>query len=159
MPDDGGDAGAWGAILNDLFDDEIEADIDTVEATADAALPVAGGTMTGEILVKSESHTGVNKGSMTGGVTIDLDNGDCFYGTVTGNVTSITLSNWPTSGRFEFVLLEITNGSAFTITWPAAIDWHEATEPTLQASGKDVILLYSRDAGTTVIGSHVWASA
>jgi len=156
-PTVGGDAGSWGTILNDAIDD-IDSDLDAVKTTADAAMPKAGGTFTGQIKTKAETLTGVNKSSMSGATELDLDDGDCFYGTVTAAIT-VTVANWPSSGTFEFVLFEITDGGSETVTWPGAIAWHENTEPTLQASGVDAIILYSRDGGTTIRGVHVYTDA
>lgn len=91
-------------------------------------------------------------GSMTGGVTVNLTNGNSFYGTLTGNVTSVTLSNATSGKECEFVL-EITQDSTpRTITWGSAWKWAGGTPPTLStASGaKDIIVARTRDGGTTI---------
>jgi hypothetical protein len=149
MPTPGGSSGVWGTQLNALIDDHIEETVDGIKTTADAALPRAGGVMTGQLEILTERVETVNKGSLTGAVTINLAEGNFQYGTVTGN-TTLSFSNWPASGKALFVILEIQNGAAFTITWPAAIRWDQNAAPTLQASGRDVIVLYSRDGGTTI---------
>lgn len=89
--------------------------------------------------------------------------------TVTGAHTWGSI-NWPPTGNTGIMLLEVVNGGAFAITTPAWI-WTLANGTTttsmatffaqntgrtaLQTSGADLILLMSRDAGTTVYASLV----
>jgi hypothetical protein len=49
------------------------------------------------------------------------------------------------------MVLKIT-GSAYTITWPAAVKWAAATAPTLSTSNIDVIVLLTVDGGTNWYG-------
>ena len=59
LPTPGGDDGNWGQILNDYLlvehnaDGTLKrtADIDDAKAKADVALPVTGGTLTGDVVV------------------------------------------------------------------------------------------------------------
>jgi hypothetical protein len=88
--------------------------------------------------------------------------------TITG-ATTIAFSNFPATGRGE-LLIELVNGSAFTITWPSinfmkpdgtfttSIATYLAanTDRTaLKASGTDFLLLFSQDAGTTIYGKLI----
>lgn len=157
MPTVGGSGGTWGTELNTLFDDHIEVDVDAIEATADAALPKSGGVMTGEVETKTERFASVDKGSISGSVTFDLSAADFQFATVSGDLTSVTISNWPASGKVEFFTLELTNGGAHSITWPASIKWDGGNDPTLQSSGVDTLILYSRDGGTTIRGMHAYS--
>lgn len=152
MPTVDGSAGTWGTELNTLFDDHIEADVDTVEATADAALPKAGGTMTGELKLLTERYMVTDEGNLSGSVTFNLDDANVMFGTVTGDITSISFSNVPNDA--VFLTLELTNGGSQSITWPASIKWDGDVDPTLQTSGVDILVLYTRDAGTTWRGMH-----
>lgn len=149
-PTVGGSLNVWGTELNTALD-AIDTDVNTIKTTADAALPKAGGTMTGNLVHLTDSYTLVNKGSMSGAVTFDLSAGNYFYGTVAGAITSITFSNVPANG--VFFVLELTNGAAYSISWPAAVKWPGGSTPTLQSSGVDVLGFLSRDAGTTIRGS------
>lgn len=144
----------WDATLNTLFE-AIDTDLDTVKDTADAALPVAGGTMTGPLKVLEVNDTVVNKGSVSGAVTLDLEAGNVFYLTTSGNITSITVSNPPTSGTGAFVVVEITAGGSHTVAWGASYEWPSGTAPTQTVSGKDVYVIYTRDGGTTWTGRRV----
>jgi len=156
LPDVAGDVGAWGALLNAIIGDDvtgIDAVLQAVSDVADAALPLAGGVLTGEVTVKTDKYDVVDSGNLTGAVTFDLSAARFFYGTVTGDVTSITFSNTPATGKAVFVVLEITNGGSQTITWPSSIKWPGNIEPTLTSSGVDVLSFYTRDGGTTWRGA------
>jgi hypothetical protein len=78
---------------------------------------------------------------------------------------TLTISNWPPSGKLGELLIEGVNlGAAGTITWPT-INWITSTGATtttfssngvtLQTSGTDWCLLWTRDAGTTIYGKFV----
>lgn len=96
---------------------------------------------------KSASH---NLTNITGAVAINLNNGDLQYGTVTAAAT-ISFTNAPAAPAVGSVSLEMTNGGAFTITWPnsATLKWDGGTAPTLTAAGTDILEFYTRDGGTT----------
>lgn len=148
----------WDAGLNTLFDDHIEADIDSIEATADAAMPKAGGVFTGEVEILSSVQGVVDKGAtMSGTLTLDLDNGEFFHGTMTGAVTTFSIANW-TASKVQHVEFEITNGGTAAWTWPSAIKWDGGTDPSFQSSGVDVVVFYSRDGGTTIRGMHAYSN-
>lgn len=106
----------------------------------------------------------VDKGnSSTTTQTLDFTAGSHQKITATGNHT-IATSNWPPSGNLGEMLLELVNGAAFTITWPT-INWVKSDGSftttfsengvTLQSSGTDFIVLWSRDAGTTIYGKVI----
>lgn len=157
MPTEGGDPGTWDTILNALVDDDIEGTVSTVKTTADAAMPKAGGTFTGETVMHSTPSTVVDKSNMSGTVTLDLDNGEAFYGTMTGAVTTFAISNW-TNAKLQTVVFEITNGGTAAWTWPAAVKWDGGTAPTFQSSGVDEVVFTSRDGGTTIRGRHTYSN-
>jgi hypothetical protein len=79
-----------------------------------------------------------------------------------GGAVTIAASNWPAAADGLFVgVLELVNGGAYTLTWPA-IRWvladgtfttsFSANTVTLQAVGTDFVTLWSRDGGATVYG-------
>lgn len=151
LPTDLGDDGAWGAMLRTIFGDDttgLDTILKAVSDVADAALPKAGGTMTGLLTVFTEKFTITNLGNITGATAINLATADTFYGTVTGNPT-FSFSNVPATGAAVFVTLELTNAGAYTITWPASVTWPGGSPPDLTASGVDVLTFYTRDGGTT----------
>jgi hypothetical protein len=67
--------------------------------------------------------------------------------TLSGIITpSNVLTATNTQTRF---VMEITNGSAFVITFPASVDFVGGVAPTLTASGVDQLVFTTRDGGTT----------
>jgi hypothetical protein len=115
-------------------------------------------------------YTVVDKGnSGTSTQTYDYTAGSVQTSTATGNHT-IATSNWPPTGNLGEILIILTNGGAYTLTWPT-INWILPTGATstsistylaaltgrtaLQSSGVDQVLLWSRDAGTTIYGKLV----
>lgn len=157
LPANGGSAGAWGNALNAIIGDDatgIDAVVKGVSNVADSALPKAGGTMTGEIEVKTDRYAVTDLASITGAKTVDLATARFFHGTVTGNAT-FSFTNPPSTGKFMSFVLELTNPGAHTLTWPAAVKWPSASVPAWTASGVDVVAFYSYDAGTTWRGARV----
>lgn len=148
--------GTWGTSLNNNWD-SIDTLLKAVSDVANAALPKAGGTMTGNLKVLTETYTLSDKGSaLTGTVTLDCSAANFFALNTTGggNVT-IAFSNVPATGSVFFITVEITAGGAHTVTWPAAVQWPGGNAPVQTASGKDVYVLYTRDGGTTWNGNLV----
>lgn len=103
----------------------------------------------------------VDKGnSGTSAQAVDYTAGSHQRVAVTGAFT-LSITNWPPTGNMGEVLLELVNGAAFAITWPT-VNWIKSDGSTtttfasngvtLQASGIDWVLLWTRDGGTTVYG-------
>jgi hypothetical protein len=128
----------------------IDAVLSAVSALASAAMPRAGGVFTGEIDIFTARYELVALGDLDGTEDMDLDAGNFFYGTVTDDVT-FTFSNVPADG--VFIVLELTDGGSETLTWPASVEWPGGTQPTLTASGVDLLTFYTRDGGTTWRGA------
>jgi hypothetical protein len=82
---------------------------------------------------------------------VDLTAGTYFTKTAAGNLTW-TFSNTPASRVVGFVL-QLTNGGAYTMTWPASVDWPSGTAPTLTTSGVDILVFITNDGGTTWRGA------
>jgi hypothetical protein len=85
--------------------------------------------------------------------TLDCSLARCFVFTVS-QITTIALTNPPTSSFFTRVLAIITNGNAFAVTWPASVVWLGGGTPTLKVSGVDIIELVTKDGGTTWYGAR-----
>jgi hypothetical protein len=83
--------------------------------------------------------------------TFDLSVANFFSVTI-DQATTFTFTNPPASGDFGAFVMEITNGSAFLITFPASVDFPGGVAPTLTASGKDQLVFTTRDGGTTYFG-------
>jgi hypothetical protein len=95
------------------------------------------------------------KGSALGSVgtlaTVDMTAANFFSATL-GSATTFAFTNPCTSGNFGGFVLELTNGGAFTVTYPASVDFVGGVAPTLTAAGVDQLVFTTRDAGTTYLG-------
>jgi len=101
--------------------------------------------------LKDYSIEGSIIGNTGSAQTFDLEVANFFSATLDQNST-FTFSNPSASGDFSGFVLELTNGGAFTITFPASVDWAGGSAPTLTSSGVDLLVFVTRDAGTTWLG-------
>jgi hypothetical protein len=86
--------------------------------------------------------------------TCDLSLGMVFAFTVS-QATTLAFTNVPASTFKVEILLKVTNGAAFTLSYPASVTHLRGAVPTLQASGVDFLSLVTYDAGTTWYLDHV----
>lgn len=95
--------------------------------------------------------TRYSAGNSSTAITLDFNNGNVQFVTMTGNCT-FTLSNPKSGGRYILELLQDGTGSR-TATWPATVKWSGGTTPTLTttAGRTDIITLYWN--GTSYVGS------
>lgn len=86
--------------------------------------------------------------------TIDLASGEVHDLTLTANCT-LTFDGAATGvvSSFTLILRQDATGSR-TVTWPASVDWPDATAPTLSAAANsvDVLTFMTVDDGTTWLG-------
>tara|TARA_R110002153_G_scaffold81650_1_gene206654 strand:+ start:209 stop:1288 length:1080 start_codon:yes stop_codon:yes gene_type:complete len=116
----------------------------TQGTTADAALPKAGGTMSGLVnmadqivqrpLLQDYSEKTVAMGSAT---AVNLEDGNVFSKTISGT-TTLTFTNPSSVGTSSFSLI-LTNGGSATLNFPTT-KWAAGTAPTLTASGIDILI-------------------
>ena len=103
-----------------------------------------------------------SKGSQSAGTqTFDVSAASMQGMTVTGSIT-IALTGWPAADVLGELCIELVNGGAFVITWPATVRWIRpdgtfttdflAAQQPLLASGTDFVFLWSRDGGSTIWG-------
>jgi hypothetical protein len=150
-----------------------DAVLTSTTTTANAALPKAGGTLSGAIVgadqiisapvLKDVGETCVANATSGATDTIDLTDGNVHNVTLTANCT-FTFSNPPatgTSGSFTLFLNQDGTGSR-TATWPAGngtstpkVIWAGGTAPTLTttASRTDILVF------TTIDGGMKWYGA
>ena len=153
---------ADGTIVSaDITDGTIvNADINasaSIDASKTTALPLAGGTMSGETIFADQLVTrpvlkdyAETKVAMAAHA-VDLSLGNVQTYTLSGNQT-LTFTNPPATGTSGSFTLLVTNGGSATLTWPTSVDWAAATAPTLTASGVDVITFTTIDAGAIWYG-------
>jgi len=144
-----------GAVTtNSTFDGR---DVAADGVTADAALPKAGGTMSGALVMADQivqrpvlKDYAETKVAMAG-TDVDLSLGNVHTKTISGGQT-LTFSNPPASGSAGSFTLILTNGGSATVTWPSSVDWPLATAPALTAAGVDLLVFTTIDGGTTWMG-------
>lgn len=87
------------------------------------------------------------------GSNIDLSSGNLFTKTIS-SVTSLSVSNVPSSGTVICFILELTGGGNFTVNWWPNIQWPYGSSPIL-TSNKDVLGFYTHDGGATWTGKMI----
>lgn len=124
------------------------------------ATPELGGTLgcLDEIVERPElkdyAITSSSPASTAGAITFDLAVSNAFEHTLDENITAITLSNPPASGKYGEIIIKFTQDAAVarTITgWPAGVKWPGGTEMSMTAtlSAVDMVHLATWDGGTT----------
>ena len=89
--------------------------------------------------------------SVVSATSIDVSADEYFSKTISGNIT-FTFDNPPVAGIVGSFIFDITDGEAFTITWPTSVKWAGGTKPVLTVSGRDSLGFYTYDAGVTWTG-------
>jgi hypothetical protein len=99
-------------------------------------------------ILKDYAVEGSAIGATGATATIDMEVANFFSATL-DQACTFTFSNPAASGDFCGFVLELTNGGAFVITYPASVDFVGGVAPTLTASGVDQLVFTTRDGGTT----------
>ena len=139
-----------------------QSQISATVTVANAALPKAGGTMSGETIfadqlvtrpvLKDYAETSSAEGNVTGTVNIDMVYGNVVTATIVTGATTLNFINPPATGKAGTITLFLTNGGSQTVTWDPQIDWAGGTAPTLTAAGIDILTFITQDEGTTWYG-------
>ena len=134
-----------------------------------AALPLAGGTMTGTIAAADQQITRprltdysetVNAiGSISAAANADLEDGNVQSVTMTANTFNFGITNALASQSNSLTLI-VTNGGLATVTWLSgahdgggnAVDWAGGSAPTLTSSGIDALVFTTINGGTQWYG-------
>lgn len=108
------------------------------------------------IALKSAIYTKTAQSLTASGASLTID---CSLGmtvdlTLSANVTSISLSNWPaTTGYQGALLINVTSTGSYTMTgWPGTTYWTGGVAPVTTPSGKDTYGIVSTDGGTNFRG-------
>lgn len=146
-PEVGGDQDTWGDELNALLE-EIDNDLFAAETTAEAALPLAGGAMTGALKLKTAAMAHVSLGSISGATELTLTTAQAFSATIAG-ATTFSFVGAIAGDYASGFILKLTNPGAFAITWPVSVRWSGGSPPDFTASGVDTLVFLTFDNGTT----------
>ncbi len=90
--------------------------------------------------------------SSSGTLTLDLSLSNVFKVELTENVTTLSITNPPASGKGGFFTL-ILLPDTYTVTWPSSVSW-ASEAPTL--GSKNVLTFITTDAGTEWFGMTAW---
>ena len=134
-----------------------DAILTSTTTTAGAALPKAGGTLSGTVdaadqilqrpVMKDYAETKVAMAAHA----VDLSLGNVQTYTLSGAQT-LTFTNPPATGSAGSFTLIVTNGASATLTWPTSVDWAGGTAPTLTAAGVDILTFLTVDGGVIWYG-------
>jgi hypothetical protein len=91
-------------------------------------------------------------GTLSAATTLAASDGNIHTFTV-GAAITLTLNANCLTGFCRTLTLVITNGGAYTVTWPASVKWAGGAAPTFSAAGVDVVTLLTVDGGTTWLGA------
>jgi hypothetical protein len=157
-------------VYVDTLHADAEGAANAAQATADAALPKAGGTMVGAVVMSDQvmsraiikdSAAAYHDSNTTN--ALNYENGSHQRWAPAAGAQTLSITNWPPTNNLGELLIEGVNLGSRTLTWPAAINWVLADGSfttnfanagiTLQAAGIDFILLWTRDGGTTIYGT------
>jgi len=142
------DADLWGGYLNDDWDL-----LDTELATRSVNYNFADFQLVAPAF-KDAAEIAYDAGNVTGALSIDYTNGNYQYMTLTGNISSLTITNPPISGRVGFITLEMNQDGtgSRTLTLAGATYLTPSDAPvtlSTTASAKDKLRLETRNGGTT----------
>jgi len=113
----------------------------TSGATANTTLDVYGGVAMNVVTLATTSNT----------VNVALAN---YFVCTPAGTTTFVFTGAPVSRDSSFVI-ELTNGGAYTVSFPSSVKWPANTAPTLTSSGKDLLIFSTANTGSTWRGSSL----
>jgi hypothetical protein len=99
-------------------------------------------------LVETKTAPAISSGTLT----LNCSLGNVFQAALNAAITTLTISNIPTTGNAFGITLAFTmDGTARAVTWGAAVKWAGGTAPTLTSTNAkvDIFVLTTWDGGTT----------
>lgn len=97
--------------------------------------------------------------SASNAATINVENGNSITHTLTENVTYTISNPTPSDDYCEIVIQIIQDGAggAYTVTWPASVNWGGGSAPTISTGNDavDIIVLRTWNGGTAWFGDYV----
>jgi hypothetical protein len=145
-----------GTLSNTGMDSTARSAAAAAQSTANAALPTAGGTMSGNLGIKTRTTGVVVVAASGSALNLDMAAANIFDVTLTANCT-FTISNPPASGSYGFLGLilrqDATGGRS--ITFPSSVDFGAAGTPSISTGASQVsrLTLDTVNGGTSFYGS------
>jgi hypothetical protein len=99
-------------------------------------LAKVGDTATGKMHFTATDSASTALGNVTGAVSIDCSAAQAYSFTPTAAVT-LSFTNPPAANTSQVILLKVTNGGAFTLSFPAGTKYPGGSLGTLTSSGVD----------------------
>lgn len=101
----------------------------------------------------------VNLGSVSGNVSINMNQGRIFTMTLSGNITITSITNSGASSEYSrhaILLIKQHSSNIYAVTFPSSWKWHNDTviNVTATASYTSVYMLQTFNGGTTWIITH-----
>lgn len=125
----------------------------TNEALEKMAQLDGGGTTFEDHTLKNIAEVKTAPTISSGTLTLSLSASNVFEVTLDADITTLTISNVPASGKLGFFTLfmkqDATGGRS--VTWPASVQWNAAIAPTIStdANAVDIFTFMTMDGGTT----------
>lgn len=106
--------------------------------------------------LKDVAETVATPALSAGALTVDFEAGNVKDIAHDSNITGITISNPPASGKcgsMTLVLTQDATGGRTIAGWPASVKWSGGSAPTFSttANKKNVVVLLTTDGGTTYL--------
>ena len=127
----------------------------TISTQASSNVSITGGTMSG-VKVTDYTEPKTSPTISSGTLTLNLNDAQVFDVSLNANITTVTISNTDATSNTvnAFTVIFMADGTARTITWPAAVKWTGGTAPTMTSTNgkKDILSFLSTDNGTAWFG-------
>ena len=150
-----GEFSAGGATVSPTELSYLDGVSSNIQTQLTARLPLAGGTMSGDIAMGNNDIGGIKTASfnsvVTADSTVDWNDGLRQAITLSGN-TTFTFTAPPGPAN---LILKVTqsSGGSNTVAWPATTKWVGGTDPTMTATANAVDLYMFFYDGTSYWGS------
>lgn len=146
------------AVDEDLWGGQLNTDLDLLDS--EAATATINKNFADKVVsrpeIKDYAETLKTDTSSSNVWTVDFTDGNHHEIVLTENVTTLTLSNPPATGKVGMVVLYIEqNGTGgFTVAFPSKVKFAGGIAPTITttANRTDIVTLITRDGGTTYAG-------
>jgi hypothetical protein len=146
-------------VQNNSGSDRFVVDSANGNTSISGTLSVSGSTTfngneVSDLKLKKYGETYVDLGTVSGNISINLNNGSIFRANISANST-FSFTNPITNSANSFTLI-LRNGAAnLSVTWPSNVRFPNGTTPTrtLTSGRTDIWIFISPDGGTTWYGN------